>query len=240
LLLLGYPEQAQRTADEALATANEVNLPTALVAVSAIVVVHLNLRMPKVARVVAEQGLAAAERSGFGFVIALWRARLGWAIAQEGNPEKGLAMIRDALKKETLDPFRTTGCALYVIDALSIAGRYDDAIVEVDALLARQPNSLGFWLADAHLLRGEAILGHNRSRTAEAEACFRKAIEVARKQSAKWWELRATTSLARLLRDTNRRDEARAMLGEIYDWFTEGFDTADLKEAKALLEELSA
>jgi class 3 adenylate cyclase/tetratricopeptide (TPR) repeat protein len=242
LLLLGYPEQAQRTADEALATANEVNLPTALVAVSAIVVVHLNLRMPKVARMVAKQGLAAAERSGFAFVSALWRARLGWAIAQEGNPEKGLALIRDAIKEETVrrDPFRATILVIGLIDALSIAGRYDDAIVEADALLARQPNSLGFWLANTHLLRGEAILGHNRSRTAEAEACFRKAIEVARSQSAKWWELRSTTSLARLLRDTNRREEARGMLTEIYNWFTEGFGTADLKDAKALLEDLSA
>jgi class 3 adenylate cyclase/tetratricopeptide (TPR) repeat protein len=242
LLLLGYPEQAQRTADEALVTANEVNLPTALVAVSAIVVVHLNLRMAKVAHMVAEQGLAAAERRGFAFPSSLWRARLGWAIAQEGNPEKGLAMIRDALKEATVrrDPFRATILAIGLIDALSIAGRYDDAIAEVDALLARQPNSLGFWLADAHLLRGEAILGHNRSRTAEAEACFRKAIEVAKRQSAKWWELRAATSLARLLRDTNRRDEARAMLAEIHDWFTEGFDTADLKDAKALLDELTS
>ena len=78
------------------------------------------------------------------------------------------------------------------------------------------------------------------SAKAEAEACFRKAIEIARGQSAKWWELRATVSLARLLGDAGRRDEARAMLAEIYSWFTEGFDTADLKDAKALLEELGA
>jgi predicted ATPase len=74
---------------------------------------------------------------------------------------------------------------------------------------------------------------------AQAESCFQHAIEVARKQSAKSWELRATMSLARLLRHTGRRDEARALLAEIYNWFTEGFDTADLKEAKALLDELS-
>jgi len=72
-----------------------------------------------------------------------------------------------------------------------------------------------------------------------AEKQYRKAIEIARERSFKWWELRATTSLARLLCDTNRRHEARAMLAEIYNWFTEGFDTADLKDARALLEELS-
>ena len=74
--------------------------------------------------------------------------------------------------------------------------------------------------------------------TVEAEASFHEAIEVARHQSAKWYELRVSTSLARLLRDTNRRDEARAMLAEIYNWFTEGFDLPDLKDAKALLDDL--
>ena len=78
------------------------------------------------------------------------------------------------------------------------------------------------------------------SASGEAEKSFRRAIEIARGQSTKWWELRATVSLARLLRDTNRRDEARAILTEIYNWFTEGFDTADPKDAKALLDQLSA
>ena len=73
-----------------------------------------------------------------------------------------------------------------------------------------------------------------------AEADFREAISLAQKMGAKAWELRATTSLARLLRENNRRDEARAMLAQIYNWFTEGFETADLKEAKALLDELGA
>jgi predicted ATPase len=93
--------------------------------------------------------------------------------------------------------------------------------------------------AEPNRLKGEAILMRDSLATAEAEACFRTAIEVAKGQSAKWWELRATVSLVRLLRDAGRRDEARAMLAEIYNWFTEGFDTADLKDAKALLEELS-
>ena len=78
------------------------------------------------------------------------------------------------------------------------------------------------------------------SAAGEAETCFRKAIEIAKSQSAKWWELRATVSLARLLRDAGRRDEARAMLAEVYNWFTEGFDTTDLKDAKTLLDELQS
>jgi predicted ATPase len=82
------------------------------------------------------------------------------------------------------------------------------------------------------------LLRQDDSNIAEARSCFDRAIEIARKQSAKSWELRATTSLARLLSNQGKRDEARAMLSEIYGWFTEGFDTADLKDAKALLEEL--
>ena len=90
-----------------------------------------------------------------------------------------------------------------------------------------------------HHAKGELLLVQNPSDIAKAEQCFRTAIEIARRQSARMAELRATTSLARLLNEHGRRDEARTMLAEIYGWFTEGFDTADLKDAKALLDELS-
>ncbi len=135
---------------------------------------------------------------------------------------------------------------LYVSKTLLLAKvylhvrRFEQAVMLLDEGLARC-EQLGARQEEAELYRvkGAAILGGSPSAVAEAEQNFRKAIEVARGQSAKWWELRATISLARLLRDIGRRDEARAMLAEIYNWFTEGFDTADLKDAKALLEELS-
>jgi predicted ATPase len=92
--------------------------------------------------------------------------------------------------------------------------------------------------AEIHRLKGELLLRQDGSNAAQAQSCFERAIEIARKQSAKSLELRATTSLARLLDKQGRRDQARAMLAEIYNWFTEGFDTADLKDAKALLDEL--
>jgi predicted ATPase len=92
--------------------------------------------------------------------------------------------------------------------------------------------------AELHRLRGELTFGKSQDGVQTAERCYREAVEVAQGQGAKSWELRATTNLARLLRNTNRRDEARAMLSDIYGWFTEGFDTADLKDAKALLEQL--
>jgi len=91
--------------------------------------------------------------------------------------------------------------------------------------------------SEIHRLKGELLLSAGNDEAAAQS--FRDAIELARRQSAKSWELRATTSLARLLAKQDRRDEARAMLGEIYGWFTEGFDTADLKDAKALLDDLA-
>jgi predicted ATPase len=111
-------------------------------------------------------------------------------------------------------------------------------VEEAFAFVARTGEQINSgWL---NRVKGELLLLQNPSDTTEAERRFRTAIEIARRQSARSPELRATTSLARLLRDTNRCDEARKMLAAIYNWFTEGFDTADLKEAKALLGELSA
>jgi predicted ATPase len=109
-----------------------------------------------------------------------------------------------------------------------------------------------FWEAELHRFNGELLLAPSGSQEvvdeirgpaetdlSEAEACFRRAIDIARHQQAKSWELRATTSLVRLLARQGRRNEAGRMLSEIYGWFTEGFDTADLQDAKALLDELS-
>jgi predicted ATPase len=93
--------------------------------------------------------------------------------------------------------------------------------------------------AELHRLNGELLLVRYMPNTSEVEKTFRRAIEIARQQSAKSWELRATMSLARLLAKQGRRDEARAMLAEIYNWFTEGFDTADLRDARTLLDELA-
>jgi predicted ATPase len=97
-----------------------------------------------------------------------------------------------------------------------------------------------FWAAEIHRIRGELFTRQSPSDPISARAALEQAIEIARRQGAKSLELRAACSLARLLRNTNRRDEARAMLAGTYNWFTEGFDTADLKDAKTLLEELNA
>ena len=140
----------------------------------------------------------------------------------------------------SVQTFFGTSALIMLAAAYVHVGRVEEASAIVDEELARiERSGARQEAAELYRLKGEAILGRGPSAEAEAEACFGKAIEIARKQSAKWWELRATVSLARLMRDTGRRNEARAVLADIYNWFTEGFDTADLKEAKGLLEELS-
>ena len=120
------------------------------------------------------------------------------------------------------------------------AGRLDDGLSALtEALAVADEHEDRYYEAETYRLKGELLLKQDDSNAAEAQRCFERAIEIARKQSAKSWELRATMSLARLLAKQGRRDEARTMLADIYDWFTEGFDTADLKDAKALLDELN-
>ena len=126
-----------------------------------------------------------------------------------------------------------------MVEACVSLGRLDDAMSALDETLPFADTEEHYYEAELHRLRGELLLGRTVADREDAERCFRKAIDIARRQGAKSWELRATKSLARLLRDAGRRDEARVMLAEIYNWFTEGFETADLKSAKALLDELS-
>jgi predicted ATPase len=112
-------------------------------------------------------------------------------------------------------------------------------LIEEAIAIAHDTAELAFE-PELHRVKGELLLKPDPPNTAEAEQCFRTAIEHARKHRAKSWELRATISLARLLIKQRKRDQARAILAEIYGWFTEGFDTADLKDARALLEELGS
>ena len=118
-------------------------------------------------------------------------------------------------------------------------GRLDDGLSALtEAIAAADEHENRNYEAEAHRLKGELLIRQNDLNVAEAQRCFERAVEVARKQSAKSFELRATMSLARLLAKQGHRDEVRALLADIYNWFTEGFDTADLKDAKALLDEL--
>ena len=125
-------------------------------------------------------------------------------------------------------------------EAYLAANRFDEGLSALtEALAVAEEHEEFCHLPELHRLKGELLLKQNDSIVEEAENCFRSAIEIAGNQSAKSWELRTTMSLARLMASQRRRDEARTMLADIYNWFTEGFDTADLKDAKALLDELA-
>ncbi len=124
-------------------------------------------------------------------------------------------------------------------EAYGQGGQAEEGLTSVDEGLAFvERTDERFYEAELNRLQGELLLQQSRAQQSEAESCFRKAIEIAQKQEAKSWELRAATSLARLWQGQGKQAEARELLAPVYEWFTEGFDTADLKDAKALLDAL--
>jgi predicted ATPase len=135
--------------------------------------------------------------------------------------------------------FRPYGLAL-LAEAYAQVGRCEEGLTLLaEALALTNDREERRWEAELHRLQGELLLVHAAAHHAEAETCFRQALDVARHQQAKSWELRAAMSLAHLWQQQGKPTEARELLAPIYSWFTEGFDTADLQEAKALLEELA-
>ena len=198
---------------------------------------------PEIARVCAEETIALAEENGFAEWLSWGHFHHGWAVAELGKLEEGIAEMELGLTgfhQLCGVPRQQYAIACFARSCAQI-GRTQEAMEMLDEALdhvGRSGEKVD--LAEMLRLKGEITLMSDPSLTAQAEKCFHDALEIARAQSARWWELRTTTSLARLLGATNRRDEARAMLADIYNWFTEGFDTADLKDAKALLDELSS
>ncbi len=200
---------------------------------------HAMLREFARAEALAGEALASAEERGLPDVAIRARTSLGLARAELGRTAEGVALLRQALSGATESgsrSFQITRVLTYLAEAQALDGAVADALRTIDEALQANPQEL-FLRPEALRVRGELRLSQGDSGLAEAD--FREAISLAQKMSAKAWELRAATSLARLLRDNNRRDEARVMLAGIYNWFTEGFDTADLKDAKALLDELT-
>ncbi|MBV8358000.1 MAG: hypothetical protein JO189_08695, partial [Deltaproteobacteria bacterium] len=183
------------------------------------------------------------------FLDAPWTAELnpgfhsdtdlfrGWLMTREGQPQ-GITLIRNAIATRAVFRLYRALYGSMLVEACASLGRIDDAMTAFDETLPFAETEEHYYEAELHRLRGELLLRRTVADRENGEQCFREAIDIARRQGAKSWELRATTSLARLLRDIGRRDEARAMLAELYGWFTEGFNTVDLKQAKALLDQL--
>jgi predicted ATPase len=166
----------------------------------------------------------------------------GWALAQQGELDKGLAELRRNL--EGYDPDKpksfSVSCRAALAEVYLKAGDTAQALRAVDsALQAGEHSGSRAWLALVLHLKGEILASMAFSRRQDAETCFMEALKVARSRQAKSHELRAAASLARLWRDQGRPVEARDLLAPVYGWFTEGFDTADLKDAKLLLDALA-
>jgi predicted ATPase len=189
----------------------------------------------------AEATVALAIEQGFPFWAAAGTILRGWALAMQGQGEAGMAQVCQGIAA-----YRATGAALLVpyyctvlADVAVHLGHPEEglqALAEAHTLMEQYEER--WWEAEVCRLRGVLLLRQPGASQAEAEAWVQRALDVARRQQAKSLELRAATSLARLWQQQGKRLEARELLAPVYGWFTEGFDTADLQEAKALLEEL--
>jgi tetratricopeptide (TPR) repeat protein len=199
---------------------------------------QLFLREFAEAKVAASAAVALSDEHGFQHYAAASRVILGLAEGAVGHFGSGMPIVNlglDALNEIGAEIAMTLYLG-WVAVAQSLDGKVPEALATIENALHVNPEELAY-RPEALRIRGELRLKSGQTDAAEAD--FRDAIALAQRIGAKGWELRAATSLARLLRDTGRREEARAMLADIYGWFTEGFDTADLKDAKALLQELN-
>ena len=188
----------------------------------------------------AEATVALSAEQGFVDFLLAGTFDRGWALAEQGQIDEGIAQMHEALAAMT-NRGRELGRSEFLAILAAAYGtteRTDDRLALVaEALAFVEKHGERRCEAEIYRVKGELLLESGGS--SEAETCFRRAIDIAQRQSAKSLELRATTSLSRLLQKQGQNDEARRRLAEVYGWFREGFDTADLKDAKVLLEVLS-
>ncbi|WZO98601.1 protein kinase [Isosphaeraceae bacterium EP7] len=242
LWMLGYPDQALRSSREALALAQTLSHPTSLAhARQQVGIFHQFCRDLPETWEQAEACQRLAAEQGIPFYAATASVLRGWALAERGQVEEGLALIRQGLAGSAMSPlFWRVYFRALLAEVCGKAGKVEEGMATLDeAQRAADDKGIGFYEPELHRLRGVLLLDRGPESSSDAEACFRQATAIARRQGAKSLELRAVMSLSRLLRDQGKQDEARPMLAEIFGWFTEGFDTADLREAKDLLQAVS-
>jgi predicted ATPase/DNA-binding winged helix-turn-helix (wHTH) protein len=278
LWLLGYPDRALQKSQEALTWAQELAHPLSLaIALTLTAFFHQLRREGSLAQERAEELITLSDEREFVFPLAGGTFLQGWALAEQGQKEEGIAQMRQGQAALQVIGAKL-GQSAYLAMLAEAHGQVGQAEKGLKLLAAAltivQENGERYWEAELYRLAGELLLRRSEwekgeteelknerageretGRTGEneniaqspsrlvapssPEECFLKAIDIARQQSAKSWELRATMSLARVWQSQGKTREAHKILVEIYDWFTEGFDTADLKEAKALLEKLA-
>jgi tetratricopeptide (TPR) repeat protein len=254
---LGYPDQALQKGHSALSLAQEIaHPPSQAVALLGVVMLHQYRQEEHLFRERTDVLVTVSSEHGFPNALSWGIVWQGWTLAKQGRGEEGIAQIHQGLAMWQLTSRALRSYILaFLAEAQGQRGQCAEGLLTLaEAIEFVDETGERFYEAELYRLRGELVLQsgvwssasqtpHTQSLTpnsqAEAEACFHKAIDIARKQQAKSLELRATARLARLWRQQGKTTEAHRMLSEIYNWFTEGFDTKDLQEAKALLEELS-
>jgi class 3 adenylate cyclase/predicted ATPase len=242
LWVLGYPNAALEDVKHALNNAREIDqVATLMYALTNTSPVLVDCGSYELANAQLDELIALADEKGASYWKAIGMLFRGNLYALTGNASGAVQMITTGITA-----FRSTGARLhepswlsYLSIAHSILGELDDAWRCIGEALSTIETTKERWFeAEVHRIAGEIARKSPQPDAAKAEAYFQRALAVARKQQAKSWELRAATSMARLWRDQGKRDAAREVLAPVYGWFTEGFDTLDLKEAKALLDEL--
>ena len=242
LWLLGYPAQALVRVHEALALAHALSHPYSLAFARCVATYIYQFRrdVPAVHEQ-AEATVALATEQGFPLLASWGTSFRGWALAMQGQGEESVTQVRQGIAVG-----RATGaalnvpylCALLAEVSASLGHTEDGLQVLAEAHTLIEQHEERYWEAEISRLRGALLLRQPGTPQVEAETCFQRALDVARRQEAKALELRAATSLALLWQQQGKRDAARELLAPIYGWFTEGFDTVDLQEARGLLEAL--
>ena len=239
LWYLGYPDRAVRRTEEAIALARKLSQTfSTILALEFGATVHQLRGEAPLAKACAETVIALSREQANVFLLGCGMVEQGWAIGQEGQVDEGVVLILRGM-----DVCRSSGSVLEfphpwasLAETYRQGGRIDEALQAVaEGLKQAQATSARFNEAELYRLKGELLLAGAGPGAESAEGCFRQAVEIAQRQSAKSLELRAVVGLSRLLQRQGRREEARRLLSEVYAWFTEGFDTADLKDARALL-----
>jgi predicted ATPase len=242
LWLLGYPDQALERSRKALSLAHELSHPYSLAyALQSAMRLHRFRREVQAAREQAEDLVTLSGQQGFAQWLAGGTMMCGWALTVQGQEGEGMAQMHHGLTA-----WRAMGIEAGLPYWLAMLAEAYGSIGQVEAgrrvlaeaLALVDTTEERWWEAELHRLKGELLLALSTDNAAAAETCFHQALDIARRQQAKSLELRAAMSLSRLWQQQGKCAEAYQLLAETYGWFTEGFDTADLQEAKVLLAEL--
>jgi predicted ATPase len=242
LWCLGYPDQGLARSVEAVTLARQIAYPISLgFALGFAALFHQFRREMPAAQEYAESAVSLATEQGFPHWMAGGAMLRGWALAYQGQAKEGIEQLHQGLmgrRAMGAEIFRPYWLAL-LAEVHGTMGQPETGLaVLAEALTLVETKGERWYESEIYRLKGELLLQQNAVNQAEAENCFQQALDIARTQQAKSFELRTVTSLARLWQSQGKRQEAHDLLEPVYGWFTEGLDTADLQEAKALLDEL--